>query len=38
MFNHLDPEHHMNPGKLLPEEVEQMTEERKQRTEDRGQK
>jgi alkyldihydroxyacetonephosphate synthase len=22
MFNHLDPEHHMNPGKLLPEDRE----------------
>ena len=28
MFNHLDPEHHMNPGKLLPEEKGRMTEGR----------
>jgi alkyldihydroxyacetonephosphate synthase len=28
IFNHLDPEHHMNPGKLLPEEKGRMTEGR----------
>ena len=33
MFNHLDPEHHMNPGKLLPEERGQMMEGRGQNKE-----
>jgi alkyldihydroxyacetonephosphate synthase len=28
IFNHLDPKHLMNPGKLLPEYREQMTEDR----------
>jgi alkyldihydroxyacetonephosphate synthase len=35
IFNHLDPKHLMNPGKLLPEERGQMTEGRGQMTEDR---
>jgi alkyldihydroxyacetonephosphate synthase len=30
MFNHLDPGHHMNPGKLLPEDRGQKADDRKQ--------
>ncbi len=34
IFNHLDPGHLMNPGKLLPEDGEQRTDDRSQRTDD----
>jgi alkyldihydroxyacetonephosphate synthase len=34
MFNHLDPERQMNPGKLLPEDRGQRTDDRGKKTED----